>query len=65
MNKNSFFVYYLNKTGGRYDPRIVIEMIEALKEWLPQEGTTCTGDYAPDFYFGQSEYRHFLMENLK
>ena len=36
-NKKSFFVYYLKKTGGRNDPRFVIEMIELLKEWLPDE----------------------------
>ena len=27
----------MNKTGGRNDPRFVIEMIELLKEWLPDE----------------------------
>ena len=36
-NKKSFFIHYLNKTGGRNDPRFVIEMIELLKEWLPDE----------------------------
>jgi hypothetical protein len=40
-------------------------MIEKLKEWLPEEATTSAGDYTPDFYFGQSEYKHFLMEKLK
>jgi hypothetical protein len=36
-NKKSFFVYYLNKTGGLHDPRYLIEMIELLKEWLSDE----------------------------
>jgi hypothetical protein len=65
LNKNSFFFYVLKQGGGKIDPRNIDFMIEALKEWLPQEGTTIPGDYTPDFYFGQSEYRFFLTENLK
>jgi hypothetical protein len=35
INKNSFFIYFLNETGGRYDPAFVTLVIEKLKEWLP------------------------------
>ena len=65
-NKKSFFWYYFNKTGGRNDPRFVIEMIELLKEWLPE--STEDDDswaYTPDYYNGQVDYKQFLMENLK
>ena len=65
-NKKSFFWYYFNKTGGRNDPRFVIEMIELLKEWLPE--STEDDDswvYTPDYYNGQGDYKQFLMENLK
>jgi hypothetical protein len=64
-NKNSFFWHFFKETGGRYDPAILSLMIEKLKEWLPEEATTGDGDYTSDFYFGQSEYKHFLMNNLK
>ena len=37
LNKNSFFFYFMNKTGGRHDPVLLTKMIEALKEWLPNE----------------------------
>ncbi len=65
INKDSFFYYFYQETGGLHDPALLVKMIEKLKEWLPEEATTSAGDYTPDFYFGQSEYKHFLMENLK
>ena len=36
-NKDTFFLYFLKKTGGRHDPALLTKMIEALKEWLPDE----------------------------
>ena len=67
LNKNSFFCYYhFKKTGGRHDPRFLMEMIEAPEEWLPNEvGYPETG-YSMDAYeYGQREYKQFLMDNLK
>jgi hypothetical protein len=37
LNKNSFFFYVLKRSGGKIDPRNIEFMIEALKEWLPDE----------------------------
>jgi len=37
LNKNSFFFYVLKEGGGKIDPRNIEFMIEALKEWLPDE----------------------------
>ena len=37
LNKNSFFFYFMKKTGGLHDPALLVKMIEALKEWLPDE----------------------------
>ena len=66
LNKKSFFIHYLNKTGGRNDPRFVIEMIELLKEWLPDDAGFPETGYSMDAYeLGQREYKDFLMENLK
>ena len=63
-DKKSFFWYYFNKTGGRNDPRFVIEMIELLKEWLPDD-TNDNPDYSDEYYTGQEHYKQFLMEKLK
>ena len=66
LNKNSFFFYFMNKTGGRNDPRFVIEMIELLKEWLPDDAGFPETGYSMDAYeLGQREYKNFLVENLK
>mgnify|MGYP003661922352 CR=1 FL=1 len=63
-DKKSFFWYYFNKTGGRNDPRYVIEMIELLEEWLP-DYTNENPDYSNEYYIGQEHYKQFLMEKLK
>jgi len=34
---NSFFFYVLKRGGGKIDPRNIEFMIEALKEWLPDD----------------------------
>jgi hypothetical protein len=65
INKDSFFYYFYQETGGLHDPRLVTIMIEKLKEWLPEEATTSAGDYTPDYYNGQGDYKQFLMEKLK
>ena len=36
-NKDTFFLYFLKKTGGLHEPALLTKMIEALKEWLPDE----------------------------
>jgi hypothetical protein len=64
INKESFFFYYLKKTGGLHDPRFVIEMIKLLKEWLP-DYTIDNPDYSDEYYKGQDDYKQFLMDNLK
>jgi hypothetical protein len=64
INKESFFFYYLKKTGGLHDPRFVIEMIKLLKEWLP-DYTIDNPDYSDEYYNGQGDYKQFLMDNLK
>jgi hypothetical protein len=64
INKESFFFYYLKKTGGLHDPRFVIEMIKLLKEWLP-DSTIDNPDYSDEYYNGQGDYKQFLMDNLK
>lgn len=64
INKESFFFYYLKKTGGLHDPRFVIEMIKLLKEWLP-DYTIDNPDYSDEYYNGQDDYKQFLMDNLK
>ena len=68
LNKNSFFFYFMNKTGGRHDPALLTKMIEALKEWLP-ENSPDMGDNMKENYplysLGQREYKDFIMENLK
>jgi hypothetical protein len=63
---NSFFFYVLKRGGGKIDPRNIEFMIEALKEWLPDDvGFPETG-YSMDAYeLGQREYKEFIMRNLK
>ena len=68
LNKNSFFFYVLKRGGGKIDPRNIEFMIEALKEWLP-ENSPDMGDNMKEKYdlysLGQREYKEFIMENLK
>lgn len=66
LNKNSFYFYLLKEGRGKIDPRNIDFMIDTLKEWLPDEvGCPETG-YAYDAYlYGQGEYKHYLMRNLK
>ena len=66
INKNSFFMYFLNETGGRYDPALLTLMIEKLKEWLPESTEDeDSWTYTPDYYNGQDDYKQFLIDNLK
>jgi hypothetical protein len=67
IKKESFFFYYLKKTGGLHDPRFVIEMIKLLKEWLPEttEDEDSWKEYNSNYYNGQGDYKQFLMDNLK
>lgn len=63
MKDKSFFIYFMNKTGGLYNPQIAIKMIEALKEWLPdeEESRGPTDAYAD----GWNSYRKQITEKLK
>ena len=66
INKDSFFYYFYQETGGLYDPRMFNIIIEKLKEWLPE--STEDDDswtYTPDYYNGQGDYKQFLMDKLK
>ena len=41
-------------------------MIEALKEWLPDDAGFPETGYSMDAYeYGQREYKGFIMRNLK
>ena len=66
INKDSFFYYFYEETGGLHDPKLLIKVIEKLKEWLP-ESTEDDGSwtYTPDYYNGQGDYKQFLMDKLK
>jgi len=37
LNKDSFFFYFMKKTGGLHDPALLTKTLELLKEWLPDE----------------------------
>ena len=64
--KDSFFFYFMKKTGGLHDPALLTKTIEALKEWLPYSVGCPDSGYPPDSYeLGQREYKDFLMEKLK
>jgi hypothetical protein len=66
INKDTFFYYFFRETGGLYDPKLLSEVIEKLKEWLPE--STEDDDswtYTPDYYNGQGDYKQFLMDKLK
>lgn len=65
LNKNSFFFYLLKKGGGKIDPRNIDFMIEALKEWLPENSPDIDKDDMDAYELGQREYKDFIMENLK
>jgi len=64
LNKNSFFFYVLKRGSGKIDPRNIEFMIEALKEWLPDD-TNDNPDYSNEYYIGQEHYKQFLIDNLK
>jgi hypothetical protein len=67
INNNSFFIYFLNETGGLYDPAFVTLVIEKLKEWLPEtsEDEDSWKEYNSNYYNGQGDYKQFLIDNLK
>ena len=66
IKKDTFFIYFLNETGGRYDPAFVTLMIEKLKEWLPESTEDeDSWSYTPEYYIGQGDYKQFLIDNLK
>jgi hypothetical protein len=64
--EQSFFVYYLNRTGGLHDPRYVIDVIEKLKEWLPGEKgfDHVYNDEDLSFNNGWAEYRAKVLRGL-
>jgi len=56
----------MKKTGGLHDPALLTKTLELLKEWLPDEvGCPETGYFYDAYTNGQSEYKDFLMRNLK
>jgi hypothetical protein len=57
----TLFIQILNKTGGRYDPRIIEEFIDIMKEWLPDEVEVDTEEYNA----GWNDCLQHLKENLK
>jgi len=65
LNKNSFFHYYLKKTGGLYDPKIVKEMIKLLKEWLPGEKDLYLFDDDDEYEVGWNDYRDKILDELE
>jgi hypothetical protein len=66
LNKDSFLYYFIKETRGRHDPALLTKMIEALKEWLPDEvGYPETGYDYDAYKYGQGEYKDYLMRNLK
>lgn len=65
-NKHTFYYYLLKEGGGKIDPRNIEFMIEALKEWLPDNAGFPETGYSVDAYeYGQREYKDFLVRNLK
>lgn len=66
LNKDSFFFYFMKKTGGLHDPALLTKTLELLKEWLPNDVGCPESGYSSDAYeYGQREYKDFLMRNLK
>lgn len=61
LNKKSFFFYVLKQGGGKIDPRNIEFMIEALKEWLPDEHYSDGEDYD----LGWNDAIKNIKENLK
>jgi len=63
QKQDSLQLYIFKKTGGRYDPRLVKELIESLEEWLPQEQEP----HSPTDFFmmGYNDYRKTVTQNLR
>lgn len=63
-----FYYYLLKKGSGKINPRNIDFMVDTLKEWMPGNspdmGDNMKENY-PLYALGQSEYKQFLMENLK
>jgi hypothetical protein len=63
QKQDSLQLYIFKKTGGRYDPRLVKELIECLEEWLPQEQEPQS---PMDFFMmGYNDYRRTVTQNLR
>lgn len=66
LNKDSFFFYLLKKSSGKIDPRSIDFMIDAFKEWLPDDVGYPETEYSMGAYnYGQREYKDYIMKNLK
>lgn len=66
LNKDSFFYYFIKETRGLHDPALLTKIIEALKEWLPDDVGCPESGYSVDAYeYGQREYKDYIMRNLK
>jgi hypothetical protein len=61
INKDTFFYYFLQETGGLYDPRQLNLMIEKLKEWISLHSCVFNDRYAE----GYKDALNHLKENLK
>jgi hypothetical protein len=50
----------MKKSGGRYDPNILIDIMKAFEEWMPGER-----EYFSEYDKGWNAYRNELEEKLK
>jgi hypothetical protein len=73
INKDSFVFYFMKKSGGRYDPNLLNDIMNAFEEWMPKEKPNPSIDEVPlrDYEYicenvnGWNSYRENLLENMK
>ena len=65
--QRSFFIHFMNATGGLHDPLLVRKVIEELKNWMPDYQTvenTSTRHTSVTEMRGWNNYRDYLLDNL-
>jgi hypothetical protein len=60
INRESFVYYYMKKSGGLYDPNILIDIMKAFEEWMSGERESFS-----EHDNGWNAYRNELVEKLK
>jgi len=67
ISRESFVYYYMKKSGGRHDPNLLIDIMKAFEEYMPEEKKcdSSPDSMSRDWRDGWNSYRDELVRKLK